>query len=118
MVVMSWISRAELSPVTVTPLPPLRSALMSVIVVPMSPCRSRPSDHDSVAVTPSSLMFFDFDSSAPVVLRSSCVRTSAPVESVLKEMPGSPLSVPVGWTPRSLRVASVASKRPREETTM
>ena len=81
--VMLWISRSELSPVTVTPLPPLRSALMSVSVVPTSPCRSKPSDHDSVAVTPSSLMFLDFDSSTPVVLRSSCVRTSAPVESVL-----------------------------------
>ena len=33
-------------------------------------------------------------------------------------MPGSPLSVPVGWTPRSLRVESVASKCPRPETTM
>ena len=88
------------------------------IVVPLSPCSSRPSDHDSDAVTVSSLTLADWDSSAPVVLRSSWVRTSAPVLSVLNEMPGSPLSVPFGCTPRSLSVASVASKRPRPDTTM
>ena len=70
---------------TVTPLPPLRSALMLVRVVPRSPCRSRPSDHDSATVTPSSLMLLDFDSSTPVVLRSSCVRTSDPVRPCCRD---------------------------------
>ena len=115
-VVMLVICRSLLSPVMNTPLPPLRSALMPVIVVPRSPARSRPSDHDSVTVTSSRCTLLDFSSSPPVVLRSSWVRTSDPVLAALNEMPGSPLLVPVGWTPRSLRVESVASKRPPPET--
>ena len=112
---MPVISRSELSPVTGDAVAAV--ALGLDVGQRRAACRPAAAGRPTttrLAVTPSSRMFCDADSSAPVVLRSSCVRTSAPVLSVLKEMPGSPLSVPVGWTPRSLSVASVASNRPRD----
>jgi hypothetical protein len=110
------IGRCWLSPVTITPLAPLRSALMPASVVPLSPRSTRPSVVDSRTETASSLMLVDRSSIRPMLLRCNVVRTIEPALLMPNSTPGRPPGS--AGVPRSVIVESTASNWPLLDTTM
>ena len=115
-VVMPVIGRSVLSPVTSTPLSPLRSALMPISVVPLSPRSTRPLGRrlgDRQTLQPDPVRPVELDAGAVAQQRGAHHRAGA-VDA--ERTPGRSSGSMAG-VPRSLNVASVASIWPLLETT-